>query len=125
MNSVLSRSWKLLKVPQYTLTSSSVGSQVSLLDEVEGKVLQVMRPWVKVDPCQLTKTSKFKDLGIDSLDSVHVVVEMEAAFGFDLTNQEAHEILSVDQAINTFFTHLNARIANKLVQTTASTKLKI
>lgn len=115
----------MLKVPQYTLTSSSVGSQVSLLDEVEGKVLQVMRPWVKVDPCQLTKTSKFKDLGIDSLDSVHVVVEMEAAFGFDLTNQEAHEILSVDQAINTFFTHLNARIANKLVQTTASTKLKI
>ena len=120
MRTVIGRSWGMLR-GYYAFTS--MGTQVSLLDEVEGKVLQVMREWVR-DPTQLTKTATFKDLGIDSLDSVHVVVQMEAVFGFDLSNKEAHQIGSVDQAINTFFTHLNARIANKLVTSSTTTQLK-
>lgn len=42
---------------------------------------------------------------------------MENSFGIDLSNEEAHDITSVDKAINTFFKHMNSRIANKMVET--------
>jgi hypothetical protein len=45
---------------------------------------------------------------------VQVVVHLEAAFGFDLSNNEAHEILSVDKAIKTFSKHLDLRINQKI-----------
>ena len=41
---------------------------------------------------------------------------MENTFGIDLSNDEAHSITSVDRAINTFFRHMNSRIANKMVE---------
>ena len=71
---------------------------------------------IKTKTQPITSSSKFSDLGIDSLDSVELVVEMEREFGLDLSNDEAHEILSVDKAISTFFRHLNAQIANKMVE---------
>ena len=83
-------------------------------DEVETKVLEVVRQSTKCDPSLITKTSKFQDLGIDSLDSVQVVVHLEAAFGFDLSNKEAHAILSVDKAIKTFSEHIAQRTNQRI-----------
>ena len=54
----------------YSFTSSSNPTQVSLLDEVEGKVFQIIKQNSKCKTNLLTKTTKFSELGIDSLDSV-------------------------------------------------------
>ena len=52
--------------------------------------MQVMWKNIKNKTKTITPTSKFSELGIDSLDSVELVVEMEREFGLDLTNDEAH-----------------------------------
>ena len=41
---------------------------------------------------------------------------MEEYFGFDIPNEEAEKISTVEAAINTFYRHLNAKMANKIVE---------
>ena len=41
---------------------------------------------------------------------------MEEYFGFDIPNEEAEKIQTVEAAINTFFRHLNSQVANKVVE---------
>ncbi len=59
---------------------------------IEQRVLLVLRLYDKVDPNKLTLESNFsKDLGLDSLDQVDIVVAMEDEFG---------KIFSIDRKIN-------------------------
>ncbi len=49
---------------------------------VEQRVLLVLRLYDKIDPNALTLTSNFsKDLGLDSLDQVDIIIAMEDEFG--------------------------------------------
>ena len=41
---------------------------------------------------------------------------MEEYFGFDVPNEEAEKIATVQAAINTFYRHMNAKVANKIVE---------
>lgn len=43
---------------------------------------------------------------------------MEEYFGFDIPNEEAEKIQTVEAAINTFFRNLNSQVANKVVEQT-------
>lgn len=52
------------------------------------------------------------------MDSVELVVAMEEYFGFDIPNEEAEKIQTVEAAINTFFRNLNSQVANKVVEQT-------
>lgn len=49
---------------------------------------------------------------------MELVVAMEEYFGFDIPNEEAEKIQTVEAAINTFFRHLNSHVANKVVEQT-------
>jgi NADH dehydrogenase (ubiquinone) 1 alpha/beta subcomplex 1, acyl-carrier protein len=51
-------------------------------DMIEQRVLLVLRLYDKIDPNKLTLKSNFtKDLGLDSLDQVDIVIAMEDEFG--------------------------------------------
>ncbi len=84
-------------------------SQATLLEEVEGKVFQVLRSAAKCKQDKLSREATFEELGFDSLDSVQLVVAMEEYFGFDIPNEEAEKITTVEGAVNTFYRHLNAK----------------
>lgn len=47
----------------------------------------------KVNPEKLTVDSHFtKDLGLDSLDHVEVIMAMEDEFGFEIPDMDAHKL---------------------------------
>ena len=49
---------------------------------IEERVLLVLRLYDKIDPNKLSLESNFtKDLGLDSLDQVDIVIAMEDEFG--------------------------------------------
>ena len=49
---------------------------------IEQRVLLVLRLYDKIDPNKLSLESNFtKDLGLDSLDQVDIVIAMEDEFG--------------------------------------------
>ncbi|ETN37868.1 acyl carrier protein [Cyphellophora europaea CBS 101466] len=70
-------------------------------DEVQGRIMDLLKNFDKVtDESKITGTSHFhNDLGLDSLDTVEVVMAIEEEFSIEIPDKEADAIHSVDQAI--------------------------
>lgn len=67
--------------------------------EVESRVLEVIKKFDKVDPAKVTATSSFKDLGLDSLDGVELVMAFEDEFSIEISDADAEKIQSAQSAI--------------------------
>ncbi|VDB86506.1 unnamed protein product [Peniophora sp. CBMAI 1063] len=69
--------------------------------QIQERVLGVLKGFEKVDPAKLSATSSFtKDLGLDSLDAVEVVMAVEEEFSIEIPDAEADEITTVQQAVD-------------------------
>ena len=63
-------------------------------------MLNVVRTFEKVDAGKVTPAAHFqKDLDLDSLDTVEVVLAMEEEFALEIPDQEAEKIQTVADAV--------------------------
>ncbi|KAG2072742.1 acyl carrier protein [Suillus decipiens] len=70
-------------------------------ETIQTRVLDVLKGFEKVDATKLTTSSSFtNDLGLDSLDTVEVVMAVEEEFAIEIPDAEADEIKTVQQAID-------------------------
>jgi NADH dehydrogenase (ubiquinone) 1 alpha/beta subcomplex 1 len=69
--------------------------------EVEGRIVDLLKNFDKVtDPSKLSPTCHFaNDLGLDSLDTVEVVMAIEEEFSIEIPDKEADAIHSIDKAV--------------------------
>lgn len=58
---------------------------------------------------QVSTSSTFKDLGLDSLDTVEVVMAMEEEFSVEISDEDADSIHSIEQAVEYFVNHPHAK----------------
>ena len=78
--------------------------------DAEARVMAVVKDFGKVDPAKVTGTSDFvKDLGLDSLDTVELVMAFEEEFMVELDDADAEKIETVPQAVEFFSTHPMAK----------------
>ncbi|KAK8118126.1 acyl carrier protein [Apiospora kogelbergensis] len=70
-------------------------------EEVEGRIMGILSGFDKVnDPSNIKPTAHFSnDLGLDSLDTVEVVMAIEEEFSIEIPDKEADAIHSVDKAV--------------------------
>ncbi|KAG5458302.1 MAG: acyl carrier protein-like protein [Olpidium bornovanus] len=68
-------------------------------EEIEKRVLRVVRGFDKVDANKVTPDVTFADLDLDSLDTVEVVLAIEEEFNVEMSDKDADEIQSVAQAV--------------------------
>ncbi|KAL5724308.1 Acyl carrier protein 1 [Ranunculus cassubicifolius] len=111
-----------IRVPAQTLTSNgfklqawsifntnrSMSSHDDHLDKeaVIERVLSVVKSFPKVDPAQVTAEVHFqKDLGLDSLDNVEIVMALEEEFKLEIPDKEADKIDSCNLAIEYIANH--------------------
>jgi len=67
---------------------------------VQERVIGVVKAFAKVDAKKVTPTSAFgADLGLDSLDTVEVVMAMEEEFAVEIPDAEADKIQSIPEAV--------------------------
>lgn len=67
---------------------------------IKERVILVLNLYDKVDPAKLSVDSHFhKDLGLDSLDHVEVIMAMEDEFGFEIPDQDAEKLSSPNAII--------------------------
>ncbi|MCJ1246539.1 Acyl carrier protein, mitochondrial [Trapelia coarctata] len=69
--------------------------------EIEGRIMDLLKNFDKVsDASKLSNTSHFSnDLGLDSLDTVEVVMAIEEEFSLEIPDKEADAIHSIDKAV--------------------------
>ncbi|XVE90667.1 hypothetical protein DITRI_Ditri20bG0095500 [Diplodiscus trichospermus] len=84
----------------------------SFLDksEVTDRVVSVVKNFQKVDPGKVTPNAHFQnDLGLDSLDTVEVVMALEEEFGFEIPDNEADKINTINLAVEFISSHPQAK----------------
>ncbi|KAL5120955.1 mitochondrial acyl carrier protein [Pleosporales sp. CAS-2024a] len=71
-------------------------------DEVTGRIMDLLKNFDKVqDASKLNAESHFhNDLGLDSLDTVEVVMAIEEEFSIEIPDKEADAIVSVKHAVD-------------------------
>ncbi|KAL0076882.1 NADH dehydrogenase 1, alpha/beta subcomplex subunit 1 NDUFAB1/ACP [Phycomyces blakesleeanus] len=70
-------------------------------DNVESRVLDIVKGFQKVDDTKVTLSSHFiKDLGLDSLDTVEVVMAIEEEFSVEIPDKDADAIKTVQEAVD-------------------------
>ncbi|KAF9661394.1 hypothetical protein SADUNF_Sadunf19G0064200 [Salix dunnii] len=78
--------------------------------EVTDRVVNVVKNFQKVDPSKVTPNAHFQnDLGLDSLDSVEIVMALEEEFQFEIPDNEADKINSISLAIDFISSHPQAK----------------
>merc|ERR1711881_810839 len=78
--------------------------------EVEEHVMAVLSGFEKVEVAKLTTSAHFKnDLGLDSLDTVEVVMAIEEEFAVEIPDADAEKIQACDEAIKYISAHPQAK----------------
>ena len=71
------------------------------LEEVEGKIIEIVSEQMGVDKSEITRDTSFiNDLNADSLDTVELVMEFEDEFDMSIPDEEAEKIQTVGAAID-------------------------
>uniref|UniRef100_A0A0D6R5Q9 Acyl carrier protein n=1 Tax=Araucaria cunninghamii TaxID=56994 RepID=A0A0D6R5Q9_ARACU len=106
----------LICVQPYALWTNnrymSVEAKGTYLDksEVTDRVISVIKQFQKVDPAKVNPAANFqKDLGLDSLDAVELVMALEEEFAFEIPDAEADKIESIKLAIDYIASHPQAK----------------
>ncbi|KAJ0107488.1 hypothetical protein N8I77_013742 [Diaporthe amygdali] len=83
-----------------TVRCYAAGSGLSK-EDVEGRITSLLAGFDKVnDPSNIKPTAHFaNDLGLDSLDTVEVVMAIEEEFSIEIPDKDADAIHSVDKAV--------------------------
>ncbi|OSX77313.1 hypothetical protein BU14_0152s0008 [Porphyra umbilicalis] len=85
---------------------------VGYLDKasVTERVLDVVKKFEKVDAAKVTPDSHFTgDLGLDSLDTVELVMGLEDEFAIEIADESAEKIVSVADAVDFIAGNANAK----------------
>ena len=53
------------------------------------KVKELLAEHLEMDSAEITEATTFEDLGVDSLDAVEIMMEMEDEFGIEIKPAEA------------------------------------
>ncbi|KAJ8363959.1 hypothetical protein SKAU_G00127900 [Synaphobranchus kaupii] len=70
------------------------------LETIKDRVLYVLKLYDKIKPENLETSSHFmKDLGLDSLDQVEIIMAMEDEFGFEIPDAEAEKLMSPQEIV--------------------------
>ena len=80
-----------------------------MYDEITERVIQVIAKNQHLDVAKVTPESTFEELGIDSLDGLHLLFALEEEFGVDIPDNAGREFTSIQQVVRGIVTLLEKK----------------
>ncbi len=77
--------------------------------ELAKKVIGIVATVKQVSPESIRLESTFSELGIDSLDRINILFELENEFDIDVPDEEARSITSVQGIVERLSAYLQTR----------------
>jgi len=81
------------------------------VSDVGSQVRDILAFHLGVDGSRLADTTRFEDLGADSLDVIEIVMSCEERFGVEIPNREATGLATVGDAVRCVETQVAALAA--------------
>ncbi|KAM9305891.1 acyl carrier protein, mitochondrial [Gastrophryne carolinensis] len=77
------------------------GAPPLTIESIKERVIYVLKLYDKVDPEKLNDNSHFmKDLGLDSLDQVEIIMAMEDEFGFEIPDADGEKLMTPQEIVD-------------------------
>ncbi|HEX3556466.1 MAG TPA: phosphopantetheine-binding protein [Thermoanaerobaculia bacterium] len=70
-----------------------------MTDSIETRVIAAIVRSQEVDPGKVTPAATFEELGMNSLDAIALINDLEEEFGVAIPNDEAMGLTSVGEAV--------------------------
>ena len=70
-----------------------------MVDEITGKVIHLVAAVKKIPEENVTTESTFEQLGLDSLDAINLIYEIEGEFNISVSDDVARSLKDVRQLI--------------------------
>lgn len=70
-----------------------------MTDNITEKILDLIADTKRIPREQVSPTSTFEELGLDSLDAINLVFEVESAFNISVPDSVANSMTSVPQVV--------------------------
>ena len=71
------------------------------LEGIKDPALYILKLYDKIGPERLSVNSHFmKDLGLDSLDQVEIIMAMEHEFGFEIPDVDAEKLMCPQEVVD-------------------------
>jgi acyl carrier protein len=82
---------------------------IAMDQELAAKVIGIVAAVKQLSPEAIRPESTFEQLGIDSLDRINILFELENEFDLDVPDDEARAITSVQGIVERLSAYLQAR----------------
>jgi acyl carrier protein len=71
------------------------------MSDIESKIIKITAQTLGIEESKVTSESRFvNDLGADSLDTVELMMAIEAEFDCNIPDEEASKIVTISDAVN-------------------------
>lgn len=90
-------------------TASTNGPQKDTPRDVEGRVLKVIALTKRLPRETVTLDSSFESLGIDSLDRLNILFDLESEFDIEINDEDAKRVENIPQMVAGVLTLVEAK----------------
>ena len=84
-----------------------------MVDEITGKVMHLIAAVKKIPEENVTTESTFEQLGLDSLDAINLIYEIEGEFDISVPDDVARSINDVQQLVAVLKSNLADKTASR------------
>jgi acyl carrier protein len=69
-------------------------------ETIKDRVLKVIANTQRIPPERVTPDSTFEELGIDSMDSINILFDLESEFDIEINDEDAKKISTIREMID-------------------------
>ena len=68
-------------------------------ETIQARVLRVIATTQRIPPEKVKPDSTFEELGIDSMDSINILFDLESEFDIEIDDEEAKKVQNIPEMI--------------------------